>query len=882
MPEEESKREEEKLEFTPEGEFVGYISLDQARVLALRHARDNPEFYGRRYARRELAWDVLSEEEREDFYYIRLSFRPARGFRGEPGVELFTIDKAGPVELRQIISEPQAKFNLTRVILVAAVLVAAGGIVGGLAGAGVFSSESAEPTEPTEPTDLRPFPRAVGVALLPRASAKLFSTDGNVTVDLPVASVNRPALLRYLPVTLDQLPRLPLEYLPTEKLFDLTLTNLEETDTAPVFLDRPILLSVRLSGRDIAESGGDAANVSIQHYEEDSGWTPLSTEVDFAASIARAKVDSLSLFALTIRRQDTAPLPAAAMTATPVPRTLRVPSATSPSVMITTPTPIPGPTATPASTASRPRASTSTPESVPFPTAIPTPTPTRVPKPTSTPVLYFLETAISPVDLGTIDAVPVSVDQLYPSGTVVGLTARCNLGFTSWTGDVPLGVSPFSNPITVTMDTDRVLVAMCDQPSPTPTSVPTSTPEPRYTLSINGFVIGPGQGTMAVGNGTIVLSQPPDADGTYLRETVLTLRADTGGRGAQVYWTGVDSESGDLATIEMVRIRNISVFIVPSRQPTPTPTPLPQLILPGTVIPTPTPVPTPTPTLAPGVTPTITPTPTPVPGPSTAGRIAFYSSQDGDDEIYVLNADGSSQTRLTNQVLDDRYPSWSPDATRIAFASGRDGGELQIYVMNSDGSSLTRVTNNSASESRPAWSPDGTKIAFESNRDGGSEIYVMNSDGSAQTRLTNNSAGDVHPTWSPNGTKIAFTSSRDGNEEIYIMNSDGSGQTRLTNNSASDQSPSWSSSGAKIAFDSTRDGNWEIYVMNSDGSGQTNLTNHPFGDLTPSWSTDGARIAFTSVRDGGNAEIYTMNTDGSDQNRVTNSPGSEQEPDWGP
>ena len=97
---------EEKLEFTPEGETPGYISLDQARVLALQHARDNREIYGR-YAEREMVWEELSAEESEDYYRVRLSYRPARAFRGRPGVEQFTIDKMGPIELRQVVSEPR-------------------------------------------------------------------------------------------------------------------------------------------------------------------------------------------------------------------------------------------------------------------------------------------------------------------------------------------------------------------------------------------------------------------------------------------------------------------------------------------------------------------------------------------------------------------------------------------------------------------------------------------------------------------------------------------------------------------------------------------------------------------------------------------------------
>ena len=136
-------KEEEKLEFTAEGEALGYISLDQARVLALRHARDNTDFYGRRYGNQDLAWDVLDEQEREDYYYIRLSYRPVRDFRGQPGVELFTIDKMGPIELRQILADPQPEFRLRLILSAAGLLAAVGGIVAGLAASGVFSKSPA-------------------------------------------------------------------------------------------------------------------------------------------------------------------------------------------------------------------------------------------------------------------------------------------------------------------------------------------------------------------------------------------------------------------------------------------------------------------------------------------------------------------------------------------------------------------------------------------------------------------------------------------------------------------------------------------------------------------------------------------------------------------
>ena len=112
--------------------------------------------------------------------------------------------------------------------------------------------------------------------------------------------------------------------------------------------------------------------------------------------------------------------------------------------------------------------------------------------------------------------------------------------------------------------------------------------------------------------------------------------------------------------------------------------------------------------------------------------------------------------------------------------------------LNDSPNSTPPITNSTANDTFPAWSPDGTKIAFQSDRDGNTNIYVMNTDGTGQVSLTNSPANDSSSTWSPDGTKIAFQSDRDGNSEIYVMNFDGSGQSRLTNNAATDGDPAWS------------------------------------------------------------------------------------------
>jgi Tol biopolymer transport system component len=211
-----------------------------------------------------------------------------------------------------------------------------------------------------------------------------------------------------------------------------------------------------------------------------------------------------------------------------------------------------------------------------------------------------------------------------------------------------------------------------------------------------------------------------------------------------------------------------------------------------------------------------------------------------------MNADGTNPQRLTvNRSADDAFPDWSPDGTKIAFESDRDG-KYEIYVMNADGSGQTNLTREPQTDDEaPAWSPDGTRIAFHSEGD----IYAMNADGTGQTRLTRGNQVDVFPDWSPDGTHIIFVGGGETTGYIDEINPDGSGRHRLTKG-GSEYFPEWSPDGTRIAFVSAAGGTGDVFVMNADGSGRSNLTRAiKREDFEPSWSPDGTKIAYTSVLD---------------------------------
>jgi dipeptidyl aminopeptidase/acylaminoacyl peptidase len=230
-------------------------------------------------------------------------------------------------------------------------------------------------------------------------------------------------------------------------------------------------------------------------------------------------------------------------------------------------------------------------------------------------------------------------------------------------------------------------------------------------------------------------------------------------------------------------------------------------------------------------------------------RLAYVASfGTASSEIYTVRSDGTGAVQLTNDLSRNTDPSWSPDGTRIAYTSERDGGRA-IYIMNADGSDVKRLTPLAGDSFHPTWSPDGTRIAFVSVRAANPDVYVANADGSGELRLTNNPTIDTDPAWSPDGARIAFSSDRAGNHDIYVMSADGSGVIRMTNNTTLDRYPAWSPDGSRLAFsgsvcdDPFRSGYCApiVFVVGTTGP--------PVGvgvGEDPAWSPDGRKIAVTT------------------------------------
>ena len=182
-------------------------------------------------------------------------------------------------------------------------------------------------------------------------------------------------------------------------------------------------------------------------------------------------------------------------------------------------------------------------------------------------------------------------------------------------------------------------------------------------------------------------------------------------------------------------------------------------------------------------------------------------------------------------------PAWSPDGSQLAFESSQ-GGDPQIVVSDANGGHLHRVTDTAGVSTSPVWNPKtGQQIVFVSDRGGDPVLYLANSDGSNVQKIDMPDMGYViDPAWSPNGQLLAFSWRRpSGNYDIYVMDIVTHQLAELTKDEARNERPSWAPDGRHIVFESTRTGSRQIWSMLADGSMPHQLTFQGENE-SPNWS----------------------------------------------
>lgn len=272
-------------------------------------------------------------------------------------------------------------------------------------------------------------------------------------------------------------------------------------------------------------------------------------------------------------------------------------------------------------------------------------------------------------------------------------------------------------------------------------------------------------------------------------------------------------------------------------------------------------------------------------------RLVFYSDRDGDDDIYIMDADGSGVRQITDEPGRDYEADSSPDGRTLVFASQRAGEDgAQLFLMAIDGSGVRRLTFSAGDDEQVTddyahWSPDGRHIVFQrttipAEGPADANIWMIDVESGEEAQLTDTPGDwDSTPSFAADGSSVLFESNREGGFSVHRLNLETMEVVALTSGEGTDAEAKESPDGKLVAFASTRDGGFHVYVMDADGGNVRRLTDSEADDRCPQWSPDGKMLSFYSERDG-DREIYVMQADGSEQRRLTDSPGNDEVPDW--
>lgn len=268
--------------------------------------------------------------------------------------------------------------------------------------------------------------------------------------------------------------------------------------------------------------------------------------------------------------------------------------------------------------------------------------------------------------------------------------------------------------------------------------------------------------------------------------------------------------------------------------------------------------------------------------PGKDGLIVFEGARTGDSEIYTMHSDGTHRDGITNNNVQDSWPSVSPNGRTLIYASPRKDHQYDIFSSRLDGSHLERLTTNPKFDGLASFSPNGKRIYFASIRASHDDIYSMNANGEHERRLTHDTKYlDEFPVASPNGKLVAFVRATpaDLDYQVCTMHPDGSHLRQITHDTfGNSYKPTFTPNGKHIIFEF----GGRVDIMRPDGSHRHKLLATPKSDFAVSVSPSGKKIVFVSNRFGNQSELRTADIDGTHIKRITDNKFTEFNPYWAP
>lgn len=246
-----------------------------------------------------------------------------------------------------------------------------------------------------------------------------------------------------------------------------------------------------------------------------------------------------------------------------------------------------------------------------------------------------------------------------------------------------------------------------------------------------------------------------------------------------------------------------------------------------------------------------------------ATKLIFSGTVEGVSGLYIIDWEGDRVITLLYEG-DVEGARWSADGTKIAFLSGysSNNGDTELYVMNADGSEVTQVSTVPGLDLNLDWSPDGTRIIRHVETFETIGLFMTSLTGEVETEAVftaDEFERTFAPRWSPDGTQIVFTGLKADSVQLYALEV-ATGEVNQLTSEGNNAYGEWSPDGTQIVFVSDRDLDADqIYVMDADGANQTLVADFGSRFEVPHWSADGAWLAFSA-----DATVYVVRPDGSE------------------